>query len=53
MKKQNNLSQEELEDIQLEKAGFTRSEIEKMDKRASDKNTILWKDFLKELEYEI
>ena len=42
------LTKEELEDIEWEKAGFTRAEIEAMDRRASE-NSIFWEEFVNEL----
>ena len=42
------LTREELEDIEWEKAGFTRAEIEEMDRRATE-NSIPWKEFVNEL----
>ncbi len=44
------LTKEELEDIEWEKAGFTRAEIEEMDRRAANiENAIPWKEFVNEL----
>ena len=42
------LTKEELEDIEWEKAGFTRAEIEAIDRRASE-NSIPWEEFVNEL----
>ena len=42
------LTKEELEDIEWEKAGFTRAEIEEMDRRATE-NSIHWEEFVNEL----
>ncbi len=42
------LIKEELEDIEWEKAGFTRAEIEEMDRRATE-NSIHWEEFVNEL----
>lgn len=44
------LTKEELEDIELEKAGFTRAEIEEMDRRAANiENAIPWEEFIDEI----
>ena len=42
------LTKEELEDIEWEKAGFTRAEIEEMDRRATG-NSIPWEEFIDEI----
>ncbi|CDE62071.1 unknown [Fusobacterium sp. CAG:439] len=42
------LAKEELEDIEWEKAGFTRTEIEEMDRRATE-NSIPWEEFIDEI----
>lgn len=42
------LAKEELEDIEWEKAGFTRAEIEEMDRRATE-NSIPWEEFIDEI----
>lgn len=42
------LTKEELEDIELEKAGFTRAEIEEIDRRATEKS-ISWEEFIDEI----
>ncbi len=40
------LTKEKFEDIELEKAGFTRAEIEEMDRRATNiENAIPWEEF--------
>lgn len=39
------LTKEELEDLELEKAGFTQTKIEEMDRRAANiENAIPWED---------
>ena len=44
------LTKEELEDIEWEKAGFTRAEIEEMDRRAANiENAIPWEEFIDEI----
>ncbi len=43
------LTKEELEDIEWGKAGFTRAEIEEMDRRAANiENAISWEEFINE-----
>jgi hypothetical protein len=39
------------EDLQLEAAGFTRADIEEMDRRSNEPSTS-WEDFLKEIGYD-
>lgn len=46
--KKRELTKEELEDIEWEKAGFTRAEIKEMDRRTNE-NSITWKEFINEL----
>ncbi len=44
------LTKEELENIEWEKAGFTRVEIEEMDRRAANiENAIPWEEFIDEI----
>lgn len=44
------LTKEELENIEWEKAGFTRAEIEEMDRRAANiENAIPWEEFIDEI----
>ena len=44
------LTKEELDDIEWEKAGFTRAEIEEMDRRAANiENAIPWEEFWQEI----
>ena len=38
------------EALQLEAAGFTKEEVEEMDRRRSE-SSILWNDFLKEISH--
>lgn len=48
MTKNRELTKEELEDIEWAKAGFTRAEIEEMDRR-SHEQSISWNDFFEEI----
>lgn len=44
------LTKEELEDLEWKKAGFTRAEIEEMDRRAANiENSIPWKELWQEI----
>lgn len=50
--KKRELTKEELEDIEWEKAGFTRAEIEEMDRRANEPSILFTSDeILKEFGY--